>query len=514
MRRLLFILVACAACAHRPGATGPDAAADSSDVVTDAGIDGPAAPATDDPATWHAHADAALEAMLLHYWSQSAGYFDTAAYWTFAQAFDAALDGAERTGGVHFAGWIETLYLAQNAKGWSSNYYDDENWMTMALVRAYDLTHDAKYLNQAKALYADIEAAWDTTCCGATHGGIWWDRAHTQKATASNAGPVIAGVRLAARTGDGAYLTFAKQVYAYWRANMTDPATHQVFDDIRPDGTIKKYRFTYNEGLMIGAAVELYSATHDASYLADAHGTAGWMLAHETEASPDGTILNDGTNTSCGGDCQQFKGIGFRYLSLLESVDPRADEQAVLVASAHAIWDLARSPATLFAPDWAGPAVTTAPIINADSSATMALERYAASLGAYTGTSAHHEAEDGVLHGLGLEASHAGFSGWGYVAGWNADGQWVDFHVHLDAPATHLVVRYAAGAGDASRLVYIDGANAVANQALPSTGNWSSYQSVTIPVQLAAGDHTISVIYNSSLGSTNYVNLDWIDVTP
>ena len=84
----------------------------------------------------------------------------------------------------------------------------------------------------------------------------------------------------------------------------------------------------------------------------------------------------------------------------------------------------------------------------------------------------------------------------------------------IAAPATHLVVRYAADAGDASRLVYIDGANAVANQALPSTGNWSSYQSVTVPVQLAAGDHTISLIYNSGLGSTSYVNLDWIDVTP
>ena len=516
MRRLLIVLTACAACTHAPSPAHPDGAggADAAGVTPDAGAgaDAPAAPG-DDPATWHDHADAALEAMLLHYWSQSAGYFDTAAYWTFAQAYDAVLDGVERTGGARFAGWVETLYLAQNAKGWSSNYYDDENWMTMALLRAYDLTKDARYLNEAKALYADIEAAWDTTCCGPTPGGIWWDRAHTQKATASNAGPVIAGVRLAARTGDTSYLTFAEQAYTYWRANMVDPATFQVFDDIHTDGTLKKYRFTYNEGLMIGAAVELHGATHDASYLADAHAIAGWMLAHETETSADGTILNDGTNTGCGGDCQQFKGIGFRYLSLLESVDPRADEQAVLASSAHAIWDLARGNGTLFAPDWAGPAVTTAPIINADSSATMALERYAESLGPDTATPAHHEAEEGVLHDLGIEATHAGFGGWGYVAGWNADGQWVDFHVHLAAPATHLVVRYAA-VGDASRLIYIDGANAVANQALPSTGDWSSYQSVTVPVSLAAGDHTISVIYNSSLGSSGYLNLDWIDVTP
>src|SRR6478672_10913924 len=54
-----------------------------------------------DPASYHARADAALETLLLGYWSQSLGYFAadstrTAAtgYWTFAQAWDAVLDGA------------------------------------------------------------------------------------------------------------------------------------------------------------------------------------------------------------------------------------------------------------------------------------------------------------------------------------------------------------------------------------------------------------------------------------
>jgi len=108
-----------------------------------------AAPAID-PTLPHARADEALERLLLDFWSGPQGYLNRTApsdgnltgYWTFAQAWDAALDGVERTQGKRFAGWIETLYLAQDARGWSSDYYDDESWMTLALIRAYDLTGD------------------------------------------------------------------------------------------------------------------------------------------------------------------------------------------------------------------------------------------------------------------------------------------------------------------------------------------------------------------------------------
>ena len=464
----------------------------------DVGVGGDASPTGDDAATWNAHADRALEAMLLHYWRPST--FTGSAYWTYAQAWDAVLDGVERTKNDRFDGWVEALYLAQNAQGWSRDYYDDENWMTLALIRAYDLHGDAKYLAQAKALYADIEAAWDTSCCGAHPGGIWWDRPHTQKATAANAGPVIAGVRLADRTGDASYRTFADKVYAYWIANMVDPTTYQVFDHETPDGKIVKYKFTYNEGLMIGAAVAL-------GKLDDARHIASFMLAHETQSD----VLYDGTDTGCTGDCQQFKGIGFRYLLALDQASPDPAYETVLAASAHAIWNDAQGSGVLFAPDWAGPAVAT-PSIDADSSAAMALIalRRVALGAAAPVTTTHYEAEDGVVHALGLEASHAGYGGWAYLAGWNADGQWVDFKVHLMAATTHLALRYAAGAGDASRLIFVDGNNAIANVKLASTGSWDTWATQTVPLSLAAGDHTISVIYNSSLGSTSYVNLDWI----
>ena len=107
------------------------------------------------------------------------------------------------------------------------------------------------------------------------------------------------------------------------------------------------------------------------------------------------------------------------------------------------------------------------------------------------------------------------FAGWGYLAGWNADGQWVDFSITVPTAGTyHLAIRYAAGAGDAARLVYINGKTAVAAQRFPSTTTWNASATATISVALPAGASTISLIYNASLGSKSYLNLDWIDASP
>jgi hypothetical protein len=380
------------------------------------------------------------------------------------------------------------------------------------------LTGDVKYLNQAKVLYADIMGGWDTSCCGSVPGGMWWDKTHTQKAAPSNSGAALAGARLFQRTGTAAYLTFAEQVYWYWHSNMVDSVTHQVCDHIQPDGTKVWWRFTYNEGLMIGASVALNEATGDASYLAKAHEIAGYMLSQEVTSTAYGPILYDGDNTSCGGDCHEFKGPAYRYLMQLYAKDTsKSQYYTVLKASADAIWNLARATAsTVFSVDWAGPPQLTVDQAQ-DNEACIALSRFAEQYGAYPGSgipAGQYEAENATLHHILLENLYGAFTGWGYVAGWNGDGQWIDFKVNCPISSKYLLTfRYAAGAGDAARLIYIDGVNAVPRQTFPNTGAWSSYNTVDVLYYLPAGTHTISVIYNSNLNSVNYLNLDNLVVT-
>ncbi len=499
---------------------GCSAATSESSGVSSAAV---SAAAPTDAAEAHADADNAVEAMLLTFWDQSQQYLvatrgteTLTGYWTYQQAWDAVLDAVGRHNGARFTGTLRTFYETQNAIGWSRNYYDDENWATLALIRAYDLTGDATYLDEAKTLYADIMGAWDTTCCGATPGGLWWDRAHTQKATAANAGAVVSGAQLYTLTKDATYLAFAQKAYAFWAANMVDPTTHQVFDHLTTDGQKVAWKFTYNEGLMIGATVALAQASGDDSSLALGEEIATFMLAHETETSADGAILTDGSDTSCGGDCMQFKGIAARYLATLYQAAPTHTEYLTLLTdSADAAWTIARDPSShLFGTDWGAPFVAPAQL-NAASSAAMVLSAVATlEGGAAPDTAGVYEAEESVLHSVGLEATHGGFDGWGYVAGWNADGQWVDFLVTAPSAGSYdLTFRYAAGAGDASRLVYVNGANAIKNERFASTGSWDTYGTVTASVALTRGANTVSLIHNASLGSANYLNLDRLTVT-
>src|SRR5688572_23265623 len=131
-------------------------------------------------AEYHNRADAAVQSFLLKFFNGGQQYLkhnypdngQLTGYWTYANGWDAVLDGVERTGGQQYSGLIETLWLGQNERGWFVDYYDDEAWMSLALIRAYDLTGDTKYLAKAEELFADIQAAWDTTCCGANPGGI------------------------------------------------------------------------------------------------------------------------------------------------------------------------------------------------------------------------------------------------------------------------------------------------------------------------------------------------------
>src|SRR6185503_5811767 len=182
--------------------------------------------------------------------------------------------------------------------------------------------------------------------------------------------------------------------------------------------------------------------------------------------------LFDGTNSGCAGDCAQFKGIGYRYLALLYRLDPSHSEYLpVLEGSAAALWTLARSPNSgLFSIDWAGPPLTSA-ITGQQSSAVMALNLFAALCGAYPGdASIGYEAEDAVIDHVALEATHLGFSGWGYVAAWMANGQSVEFAIEVPAAGNYRIYfDYAAAGGDATRAVLVNGVVASPRLLFPST---------------------------------------------
>ncbi|KAH3755933.1 carbohydrate-binding protein [Pelomyxa schiedti] len=320
-----------------------------------------------------------IDTFLSLFWSTSDAYINKyspntgqlSEYWNYAECLDTVIDGVvlARAGLCDGTGpelpfdyeeYVDIMYTTQAAKGWFRDYYDDMNWMGMALMRAYILLGDNKYLTTAQSLYSKIEAQWDTTCCGSHKGGIWWDSAHSQKASASNAGPVIFAMMLYNISGDSNTLNFAKQVYQFWWDNMVNQETGQVADHFDKSGSITWWKFTYNEGLMIGASVSLYNATGDSTYLSNAHKIATFMISNEVISSSCGNVLYDGSSCS-DTDCAQFKGPG--YSDILDACS------CSLTVNAR------QSSTGAYGHSWEGPAPSDGDTINnaEESAAVMAL---------------------------------------------------------------------------------------------------------------------------------------------
>jgi predicted alpha-1,6-mannanase (GH76 family) len=328
---------------------------------------------TDDALASSSRADDATTHLLGRFWDGGQHYLRAtdpgdgrdAGYWIFAQAFDAVVDGAQRTHGAKFKGDIAVLYDAQDARGWRRDWFDDENWMALALIRAYDVTREQRYLDRAEALFADIEAE------GRTAEGIWWDRKHTQKATASNFGPAITAARLNERTGKPEYKAAAREIYDYWYSSMVDHTAGKVADHRDSNGTVDWRRFTYNTGLAIGASIEVWVITSEHGYLSHAYQLGSAMIHDEVVSTPFGDVLHD---EQCTGDCDAFKGIAFRYLAKLFALDRTQSQYgSVLHASAKAIWSSARNAREgTFASDWSDGARASTTLA-ADASAVIAL---------------------------------------------------------------------------------------------------------------------------------------------
>ncbi|MGH3648912.1 MAG: CBM35 domain-containing protein, partial [Micromonosporaceae bacterium] len=100
-----------------------------------------------------------------------------------------------------------------------------------------------------------------------------------------------------------------------------------------------------------------------------------------------------------------------------------------------------------------------------------------------------YEAEDGVCDGT-VDSDHAGFSGTGFCNTTNVTGSYVEWTVTAASAGTYrLTFRFANGTtANRPMGLTVNGAGAGAVD-FPGTGAWTSWQTVTTTVTLAAGTH-------------------------
>lgn len=147
-------------------------------------------------------------------------------------------------------------------------YYDDNQWMVITFMEAYDLTHEAKYLSRAKEALTFSLSGWDDELGG----GIWWHEKHKggSKNTCANAPAAVACLRVARYADTPANIDWARKLVKWTSEHLQDKDA-RYFDNIRvKDSKVNKGKVTYNTGLMIRANLGLYRATREELFLTEA----------------------------------------------------------------------------------------------------------------------------------------------------------------------------------------------------------------------------------------------------
>lgn len=276
-------------------------------------------------------------------------------YWWQAHAADALLDRYARTRTGSVKQNIDDLFEGirdRNAGVWPNDYYDDMEWMALAWLRAYDLLGDEKYKAAALELWKDIRTGWNEN----QGGGIAWRKEQPDyKNTPANAPAAILAARLYQKFGADEDLRWAERIYEWQKRVLVDPESGLVWDGINRtgDGAIDvDWKFTYGQGVYIGAAMELFNATGEERYLADAIQTADYVVS--SMASPaTGLLPIEGD-----GDGALFKGILVRYLGQLALLDPERNGKygQLIVTNAESLWSYGLTNNTArFGPSWAQP---------------------------------------------------------------------------------------------------------------------------------------------------------------
>ena len=292
---------------------------------------------------WSTIADTA-ELSLDYFWSPSGKYYlssntasDWAQYWPQAHALDVLTDAYLRNPSTTIKSkMIDLLSGVQVKNGGSmiNYYYDDMEWMALACLRAYVVTNDSHFKDVTDVLWADIKNGWSSDLGG----GIWWRKDDPSKNTPSNMPAAILAARLYKIGGNSTDLQWAKKIYDWERATLYDPVTGLVYDNIDKNGLKNTdWKFTYNQGTFLGAALELYENTGSSAYLSDALQAADFTL-NSGFLTSSGILKDEG-----GGDGGLFKGIFVRYFTRLivdATFDPskKSDYVNFLRANGESLW--------------------------------------------------------------------------------------------------------------------------------------------------------------------------------
>ncbi|HEY6737475.1 MAG TPA: glycoside hydrolase family 76 protein [Actinopolymorphaceae bacterium] len=296
----------------------------------------------------------AVEALVKLY-DEETGLWKTTGWWNSANALTAVLDYQAATGDRSYEWIIANTYDKNIDAQWgnfTNDYIDDTGWWALAWIRAYDLTGDERYLETAKF---DADFMYDTwsDVCG---GGVIWNVDRPYKNAVTNELFIKVAASLHNRIpGDTKYLDQALAAWEWFEnsgmINNENLINDGLNDACENNGDVT---WTYNQGIILGAAPELYEATGDRTYLeraralADASTTSSYL-------NPGGVLTEPCEADGCGADGPTFKGVYVRNLGELNAALPGRPYQSYLQRQAAVSYTKGRNRFDQYGLHWAGP---------------------------------------------------------------------------------------------------------------------------------------------------------------
>lgn len=119
-------------------------------------------------------------------------------------------------------------------------------------------------------------------------------------------------------------------------------------------------------------------------------------------------------------------------------------------------------------------------------------------------------------NGVDIEATADPLSN-GYGIGWFASGEWMKYTVQIQQPGTYSVdfrIANGSGAQGTVQIQNAEGTEILAKATIPTTGSWSSWQTVTVNGSFGgSGSQGIRIVNASGLFNVNSVNFTFLNPT-
>lgn len=289
--------------------------------------------------------DQAWQTFMATHWGNSDWVGTT---YDYAHILDALAVNIEVNSGRRYMGLVETLYLRIAAGNYgyvSTDTLDTPAFMALGLARLYNVTagrqqlvpHRPQLLTMAQNYLAPVLAQEGADNSNQSI-GLYIDTSRSSRRTSVNGAGVLAAIELYRATGDATYLSTAKRIYDAW-SKLAVSANFTVADGLSNSGQADAPMYTYTYGLMVGCATALHGITGEAQYLTQARGMAATLARTMTSNTSTGSVLLEPQCTSAAcGLALLYRGLSLRALAQLAAIDGNNTVvQGVLNGTAAAI---------------------------------------------------------------------------------------------------------------------------------------------------------------------------------